>query len=113
MWLLDVNVPQRIVAVLREFGVDAETAGSRGWDGLANGRLVDAAVHGGFTCLLTRDRLFGESAARTLKDFPQFSVVLLALPQLRGPQFLEQFRVAWRVDPIQPVPGKLIHWPPD
>lgn len=113
MWLLDVNVPRRIVAVLREFGVEAETAGSRGWDGLANGKLVEAAVHGGFTCLLTRDRLFGESAARALNDFPRFSVVLLTIPQLRGPQFLEQFRLVWRSNPIKPVPGKLIQWPED
>ena len=43
---------------------------------------------------VTRDRLFSESAARALQNFPRFCVVLVTIPQLRGPQFLEQFRLA-------------------
>jgi hypothetical protein len=50
---------------------------------LSNGELVSAAVGAGFTCLLTRDQLFGESAARALKTFPSFAVVVVDLPQQR------------------------------
>jgi predicted nuclease of predicted toxin-antitoxin system len=111
MWLLDVNMPKRIASILGEFGIQAQTTDARGWKGLTNGALVEAAVQAGFSCVLTRDRLVGESAARALKRFPQFSVVLVAIPQLRGPEFLEQFRAAWNRDPIQPVAGELLRWP--
>jgi len=92
MWLFDVA---------REFGIEAATAESRGWD----------AANAGFRCVLTRDRLFGESAARALRRFPHFSVVFVTTPQLRGAPFLEQFRIAWKQGPIQPVAGKLVDWP--
>jgi len=91
MWLLDVNMPLRVAATLGKFGIEVYPAESRGWNGLTNGELVEAAVQAGFTAVLTRDRLFSESAARALRRFPQFSVVLIAIPQLRGPQFLEEF----------------------
>lgn len=59
----------------------------------------------------TRDRLFSESAARALKQFPEFCVVLVSIPQLRGPDFLEQFRNAWLRNQIRPVAGQLLRWP--
>lgn len=34
MWLLDVNMPNNLTLLLRELGVDAETARSRAWDTL-------------------------------------------------------------------------------
>jgi predicted nuclease of predicted toxin-antitoxin system len=111
MWLPDVNMPKKIVDVLGEFGIQAQAADAWGWKGLTNGVLVEAAVQAGYSCVLTRDRLFSESAARALKRFPQFSVVLVAIPQLRGPEFLERFRAAWNRNPIQPVAGELLHWP--
>jgi len=72
---------------------------------------VEAAIQAGFRCILTRDRLFSESAARTLRHFPEFCVVLVTIPQLRGPGFLEQFRSAWHRGPIQLVAGQLLRWP--
>jgi predicted nuclease of predicted toxin-antitoxin system len=111
MWLLDVNMPKKLVAVLGEFGVEAATAESRGWRGFTNGELVEAAAGAGFTCILTRDRLFSESAAGMFSRFPRFCVVLVTLPQLRGAQFLEQFRFSWQRNPIRPEPGMLIRWP--
>jgi predicted nuclease of predicted toxin-antitoxin system len=111
MWLLDVNVPKKIAHVLGEFGIDAQTAESRGWSDLTNGELIEAAAGAGFLCVLTRDRLFGESAARSLRRFPEICVVLIAIPQLRGEQFLEQFRLAWAKTPIRPVPGAFVRWP--
>ncbi len=111
MWLLDVNMPRKLTGILGEVGVPAETAGARGWGALTNGALVEAAAEAGFDCVLTRDRLFGESARRSLRRFPQLSVVLVIIPQLRGAEFLEQFRTAWRHNPIHPVPGRLVRWP--
>ena len=111
MWLLDVNMPKKVAEVLGELGVQAETAESRGWGGLTNGSLVESAMTAGFTCVLTRDRLFGESAARALKRFRAFGVVLITIPQLRGPEFLAQFRTSWQREPIRPVAGALLLWP--
>jgi hypothetical protein len=50
-------------------------------------------------------------AARALKRFPEFCVVLVTIPQLRGPEFLEQFRGDWARRPIQPIAGQLLRWP--
>ena len=82
MWLLDANLDVHLLALLEEFGMHAEAATRRGWQTLSNGDLVAAAVAAGFTCLLTHDRLFGESAARASRQFPEFAVVLVRLPQL-------------------------------
>jgi hypothetical protein len=75
------------------------------------GELVSAAAAAGFTCLLTRDQLFGESAARALKNFPSFAVVVVDLPQQRWQAHQEQFVAAWGARSIEPVTGTLLHWP--
>jgi predicted nuclease of predicted toxin-antitoxin system len=111
MWLLDVNMPKKVAGLLDEFGIDAQTAESRGWNDLTNGELVEAAAHAGFSAVLTRDRLFSESAARSLGRFPHLGVVLVRIPQLRGAQFLGEFRRAWKQNPIRTVPGALVLWP--
>jgi len=81
MWLLDANMDVHLAFVLAGFGIICDTAGNRGWKALSNGNLVKAAMECGFQCLLTRDRLFGESASRALKSFPQFAVVVVNIPQ--------------------------------
>ena len=111
MWLLDVNMPNPLIPVLGELGIQAKTATDQGWATLSNGRLVEAAVTQGFTCLLTRDKLFGESAAQGLLRFPKFAVVLISLPQMKATPFIESFQAAWRIGPIQPLAGKMISWP--
>jgi hypothetical protein len=111
VWLLDVNMPRQVLGLLREFDVRAAHAEDRGWGSLTNGSLVEAAVTAGFVCLLTRDRLFGESASRALRRFPQFAVVLIVIRQVRGTEFVARFRDAWRNQPLLPVPGSLIGWP--
>jgi len=63
MWLLDANMPLQLVALLNELGVEADSAVARGWNALSNGGLASAAARAKFTALLTRDRLFGETAA--------------------------------------------------
>ena len=111
MWLLDANMDVNLVSVLTDFRIACDTAGKRGWKALSNGDLVSAAVDADFRCLLTRDRLFGESASRALKLFPQFAVVVVNVPQRPWPQYREQFLALWGERPIQPVAGQLIQWP--
>ena len=112
MWLLDANVPAALVVLLEEFGIESATAQSRGWGALSNGALVEVAATGGFSCLLTRDRSLSQTAARALKRFSGFAVILVTLPQLRERKFLEAFRSAWQKDMIAPVGGRVISWPP-
>ena len=111
MWLLDVNMPKQLMVLLESQGIKTDTAVARGWGNLNNGALLEAAAGAGFCSILTRDRLFGESAARALRRFPEFSVVLITLPQLRVQRFLEAFQAAWRAAPIVPAPGELSVWP--
>jgi len=84
---------------------------NRGWKALPNGDLVTVAVDTGFRCLLTRDRLFGESASRALKSFPQFAVVVVNVPQQPWHQYRDKFLALWAERAIEPAPGQLIHWP--
>jgi predicted nuclease of predicted toxin-antitoxin system len=111
MWLLDVNMPAKLAQVLFELGVSAETTHQRGWDALTNAKLLEAAVSQGFNCLLTRDRLFADSAASALRRFPHFGVVIVTLPQLREKAFLDAFRKAWNSSPILSLPGGVVYWP--
>jgi hypothetical protein len=111
VWLLDANIDIKICALLAEFGIPSDSAESRGWKHLSNGQLVSAAVASGFTCLLTRDQLFAESASRALKQFRQFAVVLIQLDQRKRPEYLELFRAAWMRHAIRPKPGSTVVWP--
>ncbi|MGH7814072.1 MAG: hypothetical protein ACREQI_08730 [Candidatus Binataceae bacterium] len=104
-------MPLQLVALLKQLGIDADSAVARGWNTLSNGSLVSAAAQAGFTALLTRDRLFGESAARALKAHGGFCVVRIALPQLRADRFLMAFETTWHKSRIVPAPGRMIDWP--
>lgn len=84
MWLLDANMPLQLTPFLRGVGVDVDSAIPRGWNQLRNGDLVSTAVQAGFDVLLTRDRLFDETAARVLSVYPDFCVVSVLLPQSRS-----------------------------
>lgn len=111
MWLLDVNMPRRLTSLLNELGIESATAQSRGWGSLNNGELLGAAAAAGFSWLLTRDRLFGESASRVLKECADFAIVLVSLPQLRERAFLKAFQDAWHEARITPIPGRITSWP--
>lgn len=111
MWLLDANVEVHLVLLFREWGISCDTAARRGWKAIPNGELVAAAYAEGFRCLLTRDRLFGESASQVLSSFPEFGVVVITLPQQPWAQYRQQFLEAWAASPIRPVAGSLIYWP--
>jgi hypothetical protein len=111
MWLLDANMDVHLAYTLAKLGVSCDTAANRGWKALSNGDLVSAAVQAGFTCLLTRDRLFGESAARALKSFPDFGIVVVNLQQQPWQAHQRDFLAAWALKSIEPVAGSLVHWP--
>ncbi len=111
MWLLDANMPVQLVALLKDLGVEADSAVARGWNTHSNGNLVSAAAQAKFTALLTRDRLFGESTAHALKVHSEFCIVQIRLPQVRAARFVSAFRVAWQEARIIPVPGRMIEWP--
>lgn len=111
MWLLDANMDVHLASVLADYGIACDTAGNRGWKALSNGDLVKAAVDAGFQCLLTRDRLFGESASRALKLYPRFAVVVVNIPQQRWPGYRDLFVARWTERLIEPVVGRLIDWP--
>ncbi len=111
MWLLDANLDIQVREVLAEAGIESRTAESLGWKGFSNGELVSIATASGYTCLLTRDRLFAESATKALSQFPGFAVILVNLKQQKRPAFCETFRKALVREPIVPVPGMTIVWP--
>jgi len=112
MWLLDANVDVHLVAIFKEWGIPCDTAANRGWKALSNGELVARAFVEGFRCLLTRDQLFGESAAQAMRSFPDFAIVVITLPQQPWPKHRSRFLEAWAASRIQPVPGRIVHWPP-
>ena len=111
MWLLDVNLPNGLLKKLQTLGIKAETTVYRGWRNLGNGKLAEAAFSAGFKVILTRDRLFGESAGKALKKFPELAIVVLNIPQSKEANFLQAFEDSWNKLPIQPVHGSLIEWP--
>ncbi len=111
MWLLHVNLPNGLRKVLESLGQKSETTAFRGWRGLGNGNLAEVAHKTGFRAILTRDRLFGESAGRALKTYPELAVVVLRLSQSREAAYLDEFKSQWAKQPIEPVPGQISEWP--
>jgi predicted nuclease of predicted toxin-antitoxin system len=102
MWLLDNNVPKALAAILRQLSTQCATAGSRGWSELTNGELVEAASNTSFKCILTLDKKFQESASRSLKKFPDISIVLIVSPQVPAVIYSDNFRQAWKVNRFYP-----------
>lgn len=106
-----MNVPAKVGAFLSRRGIVCARTDRQGWTHLKNSELVEAAVQQGFQCLLTRDKMFGESATRSLKGHTGFAVVLLSLRQAREPEYLAEFEKQSDKSVIQPIPGKMIIWP--
>jgi predicted nuclease of predicted toxin-antitoxin system len=113
MWLLDANMDVHLLGVFSELGIPCESAIDKGWRELTNGQLVSAAAEAGFTCILTHDRLFAESARQTLPMLPDLSIIVVRLTQRPWREYVRQFRLAWEKQPIAPTPGSVIHWPAD
>ena len=98
MWLLDHNLPKQLARSLKSLGIECDTAANRGWNDLGNGELLSAASRADFTCILTRDVLFAESASKAMNRF-------------RGREYAAQFRKHWSHSPIIPEPYGMIRWP--
>jgi len=111
MWLLDANMDVHLIRLLDEFGIRCEAATARGWGSLHNGELVAAAAQGGFSCLLTQDRLFAESAREALAQAPGLGLVVIRLPQRPWREYVQQFRAEWVRHPIEPLPRAVVIWP--
>jgi hypothetical protein len=97
--------------LLHGYGIRSEAATRRGWAALTNGELVAAAANAGFTCVLTQDRRFANSAARSLESHPDLCIVVVCLAQRPWREYVERFREAWTSEPIAPVAGRVIQWP--
>ena len=98
MWLLDHNLSKQLAGSLKSLGIECDTAAHRGWNNLGNGELLSAASRADFTCILTRDVLFAESASK-------------AMDRLRGHEYATQFLKDWSRSPIIPEPYGMIRWP--
>ncbi len=109
--LLDHNVPRKLKGVLSKLGITCQTALELNWDMLENGALAAKAIEYKFDGILTRDRRFHKSAATTLKNASQFSIVLLVIDQSDAKTYCIEFEKAWKSSPIVLVPGKLVEWP--
>jgi len=113
MRLLDANMDVHLQGVFSEPGIPCESAIDKGWRELTNGQLVSAAADTGFTCILTQDRLFAESARQTLPIAPDLTIIVVRLAQRPWREYIRQFRLAWEKQPMAPRPGSVIHWPAD
>ena len=111
MWLLDVNLPNGLVALLTREGISCDTAVRRGWRHLTNGALAEAAFAAGFRVILTRDRLFGSAAGKRLQSLPELATVVVTLRQAREATYLIEFEACWRRARITPISGQIIEWP--
>ena len=111
LWLLDHNVSSVIADFLRTNGISCVTAREKGWEHLSNGKLVEAAAIAGISALLTKDKLFEESANKSLKQHTQMAIVLIRMRQAPESQLIGIFAELWKEKPIQPIIGKLVVWP--
>lgn len=111
MWVLDINIPAQVGPVLKSLNIPFKFAANQGWGTLTNGELVEASHAAGFSCILTKDARFDESAREVLKKFTTIAIVRLSLPQAPGRNYANSFRLAWQKSPIVPAAGKLLIWP--
>ena len=94
--LFDNGTPRQLR--VRLFGHVVEEARERGWDGLANGDLLDRAEEFGFDVLITTDQ-----SIQYQQNMPDRQVAVVVLMQTAWPrisQRTEAIRVA--LDEIQP-----------
>ena len=95
--LLDENVPVDVLPILRAAGHEAESVNFLGWKGLKNGELLLRA-QAGYDLFLTRDKDFDTAALGRYVTL-HFGIVLLAIPQQRGPTYAAAFAQLWPSNP--------------
>lgn len=111
MWLLDEGLPVSLHKCLKNLKVEVETVEFRGWKGLRNGKLVTVAAEAGFTCILTKDRLFAQDAKKALVANPKMAVVLVLLSQVPREKYVKNFELNWKKSKLVPAPGQVTEWP--
>jgi hypothetical protein len=106
--LLDENLPEGLIEPLRNLRHSADSVGSLGLKGLANGRLY-REVASGYDLFFTKDREFA-ARVEALTDPARVSVVLTVIPQQSEIQFVAVFLRAFAsTDWSSPVPVR--EWP--
>ena len=95
--MVDENVPVDLLPVLRAAGHEAESVNFLGWKGLQNGDLIKQA-QAGYDLFLTRDKDFDATALGHYVTL-QFGIVLLGIPQQRGPAYAAAFVGLWPSSP--------------
>jgi hypothetical protein len=95
--LLDENVPIDVLPILRAAQHEAESVNFIGWKGLSNGVLL-ARAQAGFDLFLTRDKDFDVEQIEGFVTL-RFGIVLLAIPQQRGPDYAAAFAKLWPANP--------------
>ncbi len=111
MWLLDHNLPVKLLKILDSFGIQCDSTSARGWRTLSNGQLASAAHQAGFRCILTKDTEFADAASKALKNLPDLAIVVIRLRQVKEAPYLESFKKEWARRAIIPTNGKVITWP--
>lgn len=111
MLLLDENLPLKIKDILEQNGYKCETVFTLGWSGLKNGQLVSKAIEKGYSAILTKDKLFAESAAKSLSKFPNFAVIRITLLQKTLKEYLNNFSLLLKEKPLELILGTLTEWP--
>ena len=111
MWLLDENLPLKLSELLTINKIPNDTVVNRGWSNFTNGELLKLAVENNFTVILTKDKLFAEAAAKSIKKYPGCAIVRVMLPQMKEKEYLQLFQETLEKNPIAPVPGDMIQWP--
>jgi hypothetical protein len=104
MLLLDHDLPHRLRDLLASYGIESETAASRGWERLRNGELVTAAFAAGFEAIYTRDLKFrlNTDLAKKPPQCLEYIVVhemLYLLEPTHNDRFtnlIDQFMLQWR-----------------
>ena len=91
--LLDENVPIDILPVLQGAGHEAQSVNFVGLKGFHNGDLLERARER-FDLLLTRDKDFTSEYLASYVT-ATFGVVLLVIPQQRGPEYAAAFAKVW------------------
>ena len=111
VWLLDEGLPISLHKCLQSYGITAETVQFRKWKGLRNGNLVTVAAEAGFSCIITKDKLFSQDAKKALVVYPKMAIVLVLLPQLPREKYIKNFERMWKAALITPIAGQVIEWP--
>jgi predicted nuclease of predicted toxin-antitoxin system len=107
--LLDENVPVDLLPFLRSTCHTAESVNFIGWKGIKNGDLLMLA-QADFDLFITRDKDF-DATLLGRHVTPRFGIILLAIPQQRGQDYVAAFAALWPAD-AESLVGRTTLLPP-